>query len=31
VRIDLAGIWQEKNTFVPTPTTLGDFRRYQFT
>jgi microcystin degradation protein MlrC len=30
VRIGLAGIWQETNTFVPTPTTLADFRRYQF-
>lgn len=29
MRIGLGGIWQETNTFVPEPTTLADFRRYQ--
>ncbi|MFY1631774.1 M81 family metallopeptidase [Solwaraspora sp. WMMB335] len=30
MRIGLGGIWQETNTFVPEPTTLEHFRRYQF-
>ncbi|GII63854.1 microcystinase C [Sphaerisporangium krabiense] len=30
VRIGLGGIWQETNTFAVEPTTLADFRRYQF-
>lgn len=29
MRVGIGGIWQETNTFVPSPTTLADFRRYQ--
>src|SRR5690349_17812770 len=29
MRVGVGGIWQETNTFVPSATTLADFRRYQ--
>ena len=29
MRVAVGGIWQETNTFVPSATTLEDFRRYQ--